>query len=308
MERSIRHAIAGQAVAADLQCERWTGERPKTRAAERTGNAAPSGGSPDDERSQWLAQTIEAEIIPRLLLAHRAAALQPLPAPGAPRHPTAEDAVELADLVLGEDPFAGLEHVRGLGHAGLPRDVLFLELLAPTARRLGALWEADLCSFADVTVGLWRLHQMVHEFSPDFHADDLQPLQLRRAILAPVPGSQHTLGLLMVAEFFRRAGWQVWGDATVSARQILAAARGEHYHLVGLSLGSETHVDSLKALIDELRAVSRNPALTVIIGGPIVLADPTLVAQVGADATAMDAPQAVIQAERLVTARLARAR
>lgn len=308
MERSIRQAITGQALAADLQCERWSGERAKAGSWSEPAGPAEPGGVPEAERSRWLARTIEAEIIPRLLLAHRVAALQPVPAPGVPPRPSAEDADALAEMVLGSDATAGLAHVRGLRQAGLPLDVLFLELLAPAARRLGALWEADLCSFADVTVGLWRLHQMVHEFSPDFHADDLQPLHLRRAILVPVPGSQHTLGLLMVAEFFRRAGWQVWGDATVTSRGILSAASGEFYHLVGLSVGSETHVEALRDLIAELRAVSRNPSLAVIVGGPIVLADPALVTQVGADATAEDAPRAVLQAERLVTARLARVR
>ena len=35
----------------------------------------------------------------------------------------------------------------------------------------------------------------------------------RRALLVSVPGEQHSFGVTMVAEFFRRAGWDAWTGA-----------------------------------------------------------------------------------------------
>lgn len=306
MERSTRHAVAGEAYADGLDCERWSGDRLGLRHRAEVGEA----GGPAEDPGAWIAETIETQIIPRLLLAHRSggAALAPSGAGLAqPPRPTDEDTTELAQLVLGQVPTAGLDYVRDMRRSGVALEAIFLELLAPAARRLGALWEADLCSFADVTVGLWRLQQVVHELSPAFHAGAPLAMQSRRAILVPVPGSQHTLGLFMVAEFFRRAGWYVWGDAMVSAREIGEAVRREWFDVLGLSIGSETHLDVLARLIAEMRGASHNPALAVLVGGPIVLADPSVVARVGADGTATDAPDAVGQAERLVSARAARA-
>ena len=156
---------------------------------------------------------------------------------------------------------------------------------------------------SEVTVGLWRLQQVMHELGPLFQDTLDVCIQPRRAILVPVPGSQHTMGLFMVAEFFRRAGWDVWGDAMVSMRDIVAAAHDEWFDLVGLSVGSETQVDALASVILEVRKASRNRGLLVLIGGPIVASTPGLVSQVGADATAEDAPQAVRQAECLLAER-----
>jgi methylmalonyl-CoA mutase cobalamin-binding domain/chain len=125
-------------------------------------------------------------------------------------------------------------------------------------------------------------------------------------MLVPVPGSQHTMGLFMVAQFFRHAGWDVWGDAALSEEEILAAARTRHFDLIGFSIGSETHVERLSSVILEVRKASRNEKLVVVVGGPIILADPGLVAQVGADGSGADAAEAVEQAESLVAQRAAR--
>jgi methanogenic corrinoid protein MtbC1 len=258
------------------------------------------------EQTQWLSRTIETEIIPRLMLAHRRgqADLETLLTPAS--RPSTQQVDEFALLTLGSQLQPLLEYVRNARASGLALETLYLELLAPAARRLGALWEADQLSFTEVTLGLWRLQQVMHELGAAFQYTAQPPGQTtRRAILAPVPGSQHTLGLFMVSEFFRRAGWDVWGDATVTAPQIVAAARSEWFDIVGLSVGSEAHFAALASVILDVRKASRNRSLVVIIGGPIVASTPGLVARVGADATAEDAPQAVMQAESLLAERSA---
>lgn len=181
-------------------------------------------------------------------------------------------------------------------------EVVFLELLAPTARRLGALWEADLCPFADVTVGLWRLQQVMHELSLDYQCDAEIAVHSRSALLVPVPGSQHTLGLFMVSEFFRHAGWEVMGDSTVGEKDIVAATRLRWFDLLGVSIATGVQVDAAASVILGARKLSLNPNLVVIVGGPAVMADKSVVTRVGADATAHDAPDAVARAERLVVA------
>jgi len=255
------------------------------------------------EQTRWLAQTIETEIIPRLMLAHRGGRADFETVAKVALRPSSQQADDFAQLALGADAQAPLEFVRRLRADGVALESIYLELLAPAARRLGAMWEADLCGFADVTVGLWRLQQVMHELGPAFHDAVETPIHSRRAILVPVPGSQHTMGLFMVAEFFRRAGWDVWGDAMVSTREILEVARGEWFDVFGISVGSETHLDTLASVILEVRKASRNRGLLVIIGGPIVASTPGLVSRVGADATAEDAPEAIREVERLLAAR-----
>ncbi|GAP34391.1 cobalamin B12-binding domain-containing protein [Piscinibacter sakaiensis] len=280
------------------------GNRPSRSAAEPAQAQAQDG----EDCAASLRSTIEAEIIPRLMLAHRGEAV---------RDRAARDTAARAGVPVGEDPVEALarclldasadearHHVRGQLLAGVPLESLYLDLLAPAAQRLGALWEADRCDFTQVTVGLWRLQQIVHEVG----RRPWLPVQSggaagRRALLMPAEGSQHTFGLLLVGEFFRRAGWDVAGDPTLALDQATALLAGSWFDVVGISIGSECHVEGVASAILALRKASLNPTVAVLVGGPVVPLWPDFVVRVGADATAPDAASAVAVADALVSRR-----
>ncbi len=266
---------------------------------------APANDRTAEDRSRWLARTIEADIIPRLMLAHYATREAGTQARNeAARTPPGQaEVAEFAQIALDVDPSAVARYVDTLRNEGVELDVIYMELLAPAARWLGELWEADLCDFAEVTLGLWRIQQVMYDLSPAFHKATPSGSCDRRALLTPVPNSQHTFGLLMVSEFFRRAGWDVWARTAVSAAEIVNATREEWFDVCGLSIGAESQIPAVAAVILEIRAQSRNPALVVMIGGPIVVAQPGIVHQVGADGTAADAAGAVVYAEEFVKSR-----
>ena len=75
------------------------------------------------------------------------------------------------------------------------------------------------------------------------------------------------------------------------------------YDLLGLSVGSECHLEAVASAILTMRKASLNPAVVVMVGGPVVGLVDDFVARVGADGTAGDARCAVAEAERLVAAR-----
>ena len=157
-------------------------------------------------------------------------------------------------------------------------------------------------------MGLGRLQQVLHELSPAFRGRGRAHEHGRRVLLVPVPGEQHSFGLQMVAEFFRRAGWDVWsGPQIASGDDLVQLVRSEWFAVVGLSVGCETRIDALAAGIRAIRRASRNRAIGVLVGGPLFVAHPELVARVGADATAIDGGQAPLQAQNLL-ALLARRR
>jgi len=253
-----------------------------------------------EERLAGLARVIEAEIIPRLMLAHGNGAdtiSVPEVAPGV-------DAVmEFTQLILDRDVLVAAEYVDAKRSLGMPMASIFLHLLTPAARRLGALWEADRCSFTEVTLALWRLQQLLHELSPAFQKGGRGCQGGRRALLVPAPGEQHTFGLSMVIEFFERAGWDVAAEHPDSAEQIVRAAKEENFDLLGLSAGTTLKLDVLGPVIAEVRRVSRNRAIGVMVGGPIFVEHPEYVALVGADVTAADGREAVLQAEKIVAFR-----
>lgn len=257
---------------------------------------------PDDHAASLL-RTIEAEIIPRLMLAHPGSSNDPMVPADPPPAPGPAQVARLTDLILHRDAASAPAYVRSLYLGGLPLVPLFLDLLGPVAQHLGAMWEADLCDFTQVTVGLWRLQQIVYEYSPVFQREARVRAVTRRAMLVPAPGSQHTFGVVIVAEFFRRAGWEVHGEPNASAASITTHVAREWFDLLGLSVGAECQVPAVASAILTLRKASLNPAMVVMVGGPVVPLVADFVARVGADGSAPDAAAAVILAENLVPLR-----
>jgi methanogenic corrinoid protein MtbC1 len=254
----------------------------------------------NDVRMSQLARAIEQEIIPRLMLAHRTAAEPPLQSSGPAYVIGPDDVKQFAKLMLSHEEDAAFSAINSLRARGVAMDRVFIELLAPTARYLGELWDDDLCNFMDVTVGLGRLQRLLRELSPALGRSMEQPRQGRRVLLMPGPGEQHTFGLVMVAEFFRHAGWDVTGGAWTVDADAAALVGAEWFDVVGFSLGTENHLQALADCISAVRHAACNRELKVLVGGPLFGCHPEFVARVGADGMTIDGREAPVLAEGLI--------
>ncbi len=249
---------------------------------------------------QALHRLIEGEIIPRLLMAHRA-----LPS-GPPQlklvdAPVAEGVAEsFAVAALNSEAYALLVEVDAHLARGVGVDSVFIDILAPAARHLGDLWEADACDFVDVTMALWRLQEIVHELGTRNPGAAERRGGERRALFAPMPGEQHGFGSLMVEEFFRRAGWTTASEPGASEAELVGLVGKRWFELVGLTLATDARLADLPRVISALRTHSRNPHIGIMVGGKVFVDHPELARECGADATAADGRQAVTVAETLV--------
>lgn len=301
----------------------WTGDEDQE-GHQKTGCTTPATSANDsvsnrssaanhDDHLDRLAETIEGEIIPRLMLAHRALREREsgddCRGRGSPaiwdHTPANSDRVsapvrELARMVVGHDRGDPLIFLQQLRDEGMALDALFVEVLAPTARYLGDLWNDDLCDFTDVTVGLCRLHQMALELSYDFRNRCTSGDRGRRILLCPASGEQHTFGLLMVSEFFRKAGWDVRGGPSTPLEEAERCVGQEWFDVVGISIACDRWIDRVSTAVHQIRQHSCNPAIGVMVGGSSCIRRPDLVTLVGADTTAIDARQAPQQAEHLL--------
>jgi methanogenic corrinoid protein MtbC1 len=248
-----------------------------------------------------LKRVIETEVIPRLVLAQRALN-NPAPEPveAHPAAPTQEDVEAFAALARLGNTDNALTFIDAFCARGLPLTQVYLGLLAPAARLLGTCWEDDVCDFTEVTIGLRCLHGVCHALEPRFAPLAPNGRSGRRILLAPAPGEQHGFGLAMVEQFFRRAGWEAWIDGGTDRDALIAMVAEKHFGLIGFSIGGETHIEALANLIRDIRRASRNADLGILVGGPLLLQEPLLVKRLGADATARDADEAVLQAEALL--------
>lgn len=251
----------------------------------------------DQRRKAILTRTVQLDVIPRLVVAHNA-----LAAPAAPPALAVApaDVAELVQLVLARGEPATIAFVEAMRDRGAAAESLYLDLLAPAARRLGVMWEEDACDFTEVTVGLWRLQSAMRELSPSFLDNRVSRAGSPRILLVPLPGESHTFGLSMVYEFFRRAGWNAWSGPVRDSAELAALVRRERVDVVGFSLSCDERLETVYSEIRAVRRASLNPGLSIMVGGPPFVGNPLLAAQLGADGTATDGQQAVAQAQALV--------
>jgi len=246
------------------------------------------------DRQRRLAAIIAQDIIPRLMLIHHEVLK---PCAKEPNAPSPREIEELANLVLGPDMQAARAYLALLKQRGLPLHVLFVELLEPSARLLGKMWDDDRCDFLDVTLGVARLQELLASFN-DPHGISAFG-DMRRIITTTTAGEQHRFGLTMVEKFLRAAGWHVRSEAGSALESIAASVQSEWFAVAGISLSCETRLDALATLIKTIRDNSCNKSIGVMVGGPVFKKNPELAMRVGADAAAIDAPAAVLLAQKL---------
>ena len=262
-------------------------------------------------KSDPASQVLEKEIIPRLLMAHAAGATQTAPTgatdTGLKNAIDPSDTERFANLPLRVEAAGLLEEVERFLDRGVSVEAIYIDLLGPAARKLGELWENDRCDFVDVTMGLWRLQEVMRDISLRFPPEIKKSGEPRSAVFCPIPGDVHSFGAQMIEEVFARAGWQSDILLQPERRELLDYLARRPVDLVGLPVSRACPSSALASLIKAIRSVAVNPQLSIIIGGNTIMKNPDIVSEVGADGTGADAREALVLAERLVSQAAVRA-
>lgn len=235
-----------------------------------------------------LIEVIESQIIPRLLQAHPLHATSSRK-PGTLHEIEASELSTFAAVCLHgstEETSAYVDQLvksRSLSH-----EDTFLTLIAPAARLMGTYWEEDTMDFSQVTLGLMRLQQITHSIGYEYQDGPQNAGPVRRVMLASAPGSNHTLGLAMVGQFFRKDGWQVVVEIAPSPTELCHAAQNEWFDLIGFSVALVEQLDGIAELIRRVKEASRNPNTPVLLGGPAFISAPGDAHHFGANAICID--------------------
>ena len=236
---------------------------------------------------------IEAQIIPRLLKAERAIGTKLTLVPASRAMPSKEEIHSFVNLCVSPDPHAAQIFVNRLLKEGLNTEHVFLELITPAARELGTQWDLDRMDFVDVTHGLVRLHAIAHEIGFAYRDGPVVQGDIKRVMIASAPGSKHSLGPTIVADFFRKEGWQVVIEISSSKKELVQAVENEWFDTVGLSVSIASQLADLGDLVDKIKRCSRNPGIVVLLGGPIFIVENLQASDFGASGICVDAKEAV---------------
>ena len=256
------------------------------------------------EMMLWLNKTIESEIIPRLLMGHKLGSANDQAADQANDLQVKQtEIVDFCQTLLDgpvEECFSYIDSMQKSGHSLVS---LYMNLIPASTRRLQELWENDENSFTEVTLALGRAQNLIHQLSPIFvnqgNFSDFQG----NALLINAPGSQHTLGILMLGEFFKQAGWNTAVEIEISSEELKDRIHLQHYDLVAISISCEAQWDTMESLLKEIKIVSKNQGILTMAGGPLFDFNPELLQDCSADVCALRAEEAIKTVSDLLSQR-----
>jgi methanogenic corrinoid protein MtbC1 len=163
------------------------------------------------------------------------------------------------------------------------------------------LWDEDHINFFQASIGFIRLHSIVN----DIRFSDKDSLffkdKINRVLIASAPGSLHMLGTTIVSEFFRKADWQVEVALSSTANELVQAVSNRWFDVIGLSISIEQQLTNLSDLINQLKLLSLNTNITILLGGPIFALKELRASEFGAGDICINAKHAVGTAESLLT-------
>jgi methanogenic corrinoid protein MtbC1 len=278
--------------------------RPPTPSATTRLVQSDDGQSGSDQCKQSLIAIIEGQILPRLLDAHAGISMTGHAKPSDGIQPTQDEIHAFAIACLGFPQDNPLRMAQALMDKGVSRESIFLGLITPAARQLGEWWEQDHFDFTQVSQGLVLMHQVTRDLGFNHNSAPQIAGDIRRIMLACAPGSQHILGITILADFFRIAGWQVVVEISSQESELLRSVQHEWFDMVGLSVGLIEQLPTLPMLIEHLRTHSKNPHAAFILGGAAFLSKQHHPSPKhwGADGVSTDAAEAVKLANRLIQA------
>lgn len=245
------------------------------------------GAGPALRSDDRLRRIVEGELLPRFLVSHH---VGPMPASFAMRGSSKESlAGEFSEfLTLVRSPGTRERLDRYLDETldrGYPVEAVFDDLITPVARRMGILWEEDECDFFEVTVVCTRLQAAIRRLSSRYTMRLGTPRG--RVLVGGLPGAEHSLGFLMVAECFARNGFSVsLGEPLV---------HGIHpggFDALALSVTRTEQAELARDYVQRARGLA-GPGLRIIVGGYAFRSDPGLIDYVGADGWAEDPESAL---------------
>lgn len=212
--------------------------------------------------------------------------------------PTDAEIANLCDALLSDDARAADRIILAARQDGVPVEVLYLGYVASAARHLGAMWDADKISFAEVTLACGKLFQIIrglrHIVAPSITGNR----QAHPAMFALVPGETHTLGTEIATDVFRRNGWEIDMMIGLDHDALLDRADLRSYRMIVLVANTDALIARLTRLVLALRI--SHPLATIIVAGHIVDHHPDICTLVGADDVIKDIENAATRLKDVI--------
>jgi methanogenic corrinoid protein MtbC1 len=213
-----------------------------------------------------------------------------------PRRPHAGLARRYLDLLLAGQRRQAGQLVMQAADDGMALADIYVDVFQVVQYEVGRLWQLNEVSVAQEHYCTAATQLVMSQLYPRLFGAEPNGLVL---VTACVSGDLHEMGARMLTDFFEMEGWDTYYlGANTPSRSLATLVRDNDADLVALSATMVAHVPRVADAIEAIRALS--PGMPIMVGGYPFLQAPDLVGSVGADATAVDAREAVQTGLRLV--------
>lgn len=203
-------------------------------------------------------------------------------------------------LITRDGPQKTEQYITELLNLGMGIDLIVLELIPRIARKLGNQWASDSLSFAEVTIATGRLQKLIYSLDHLYQETRTSPTTTHSILVTAAPGSHHTLGPLILSNYFTWAGWSVLSESAPSERFIETTVTSKSLTAIAVSIADYDQLDRLPKLIQSIRNKSLNPAIIVLTGGSLYNADAMSFGHIKADIKSSTPEEALHQLNRIL--------
>ena len=190
-----------------------------------------------------------------------------------PAVPSNLEIIALCDALLSQDEAAAAQFIMHLRHDGTKTEDIYLIYMARAARMLGDMWDDNKIDFVTVTLGTGRLLAIMRGMRPLFET----PLRVhgKTAIFASVPGENHTIGVRMATDIFRKDGWEIDLKVGLDHNSLVDQIERQPSGIIGLSIGGKHTMEPLSKLVVALNICCPH-SLILVCGQDVEHSKPVL--------------------------------
>jgi methanogenic corrinoid protein MtbC1 len=177
--------------------------------------------------------------------------------------------------------------------SGLDLRTIYLDVLQPTLREVGRLWQFNEITVADEHLATAITQMVMARLYAEFASTAATGGPT--LIGACAETERHEIGLRMLCDLVEVEGWDaVYLGSTVPIESLVDMVRQRRPDAVALSASIAPHLPQIRSAIDAIRGLAdlRWRPL-ILVGGRPFLDDRELSVRLGADLTAEDAAEAV---------------
>jgi methanogenic corrinoid protein MtbC1 len=203
-------------------------------------------------------------------------------------------------LITRDGPQKTEQYIAELLNLGMGVDSIVLELIPRIARKLGDQWISDSLSFTEVTIATGRLQKLIYSLDHLFQETRTHAATAHTILVSAAPGSHHTLGPLILSNYFTWAGWNVLSESMPTQRYIETTGASKSLTAIALSVADYDQLDQLPTLIQSIRNKSLNPAIIVLTGGSLYNSDSMSFGHIKADIKSNTPEEALHQINRIL--------